>query len=339
MSGNMPLDQGVAPVGSSSEILLTIAIPTYNRESYLEQCLGHIHRQYAAHTGSIEIIVSNNASEDGTEAVVRAFQQRGLPITYIRNAENIGADGNFAQCFRKASGKYVLVLGDDDILLEGALERIMAVLAGGEYGLVYLNSFGFNRDHLRERPPQSGSGAVVYTDCGALLTRISYWITFASGNIVNKSLLPPDFNPEEFVGTHLVQLNWVLTALFGAEKNIVIEDYEVAFKSANTGGYQLCRVFGVNMNRIFDAFIAKGIDRRYFRIIHAALLKSFFPSVFIMTKRKNSGFTMLAEDTADILTPLYKNYAWYWLITYPVMKAPYKLAMAYFKLLTFFKII
>jgi len=324
--------EDILPKRDNNGILLTIAIPTYNRAKYLDQCLDHICRQLGEYKSIIELIVSNNNSEDETETVVSKYRSNGININYVKNFKNIGADRNFAQCFALATGKYVLILGDDDILLDGAIDRILAVLKAGEYGLIYLNSYGFNADYQLEMPRKRKTGTVIYTNQARFIERINYWITFASGNIVNKSLLDSDFNPAEFVGTNLVQLNWVLSAIFGAKENVVIEDYVVAFKSANTGGYQLCQVFGVNINRIFEAFVEKGINRKNFDVINRKLVQTFFPNLIVMQRKQSGGFNFEAEDYFKTLRQVFGRYLSFWFVTVPSIKLPVKLASLWIKL-------
>ena len=70
---------------------LTIAIPTYNRKDLLERCLNSIIPQMDK---DIEIFISDNASSDGTEEMVR--EKFNYPfIRYRKNEENIGSDRNF----------------------------------------------------------------------------------------------------------------------------------------------------------------------------------------------------------------------------------------------------
>jgi glycosyltransferase involved in cell wall biosynthesis len=308
------------------QTLLTIAIPTYNRAEYLRLCLDHIFRQVSGWKELIEIIISDNCSTDDTPLVVESYRGGGHEFRYVRNEENIGADGNFAQCFALATGKYVLLFGDDDILLNGAITRIVEVLKAGDYGLVYLNSYGFTTDYAREMPSQNTTATSIYQDPATFIDRVNYWITFASGNIINKSLIPPDFDGNEFIGTHLVQLKWVLTALFAARENAVVEEYSVAFRTANTGGYRLCEVFGTNMNTIFNTFVSRGFPRSYFDVIQSKLVKTFFPNLILIQRRQSSGFSFESEDYFRALHSVFSRFPSFWLVTVPVLKLPLRLA-------------
>ncbi len=100
--------------------LLTIAIPTYNRSRYLAELLEVLQPQLSDEL-RVELLIADNASTDETPALCKRLIDGGLACRYIRNAANIGADANFLLCFSEARGKYVWLLGDDDIVLPGAL--------------------------------------------------------------------------------------------------------------------------------------------------------------------------------------------------------------------------
>ena len=74
--------------------LLSICIPTYNREKYLQECLDSIIGQEGFSTQDIEIVISDNASQDGTMSLVESYKAKYPNIQYFRNAENIGAIRN-----------------------------------------------------------------------------------------------------------------------------------------------------------------------------------------------------------------------------------------------------
>lgn len=92
--------------------LVTIAIPTYNRAgSYLSETLASaLAQDYAP----LEILVSDNASTDGTEELVRRSMDRRL--RYVRHGVNIGSTANYNFCLASARGDYFLLLHDDDAI-------------------------------------------------------------------------------------------------------------------------------------------------------------------------------------------------------------------------------
>ena len=74
--------------------LLTIAIPTYNRSRYLARLLESLLPQLKGES-RVELIISDNASPDETQATVEEYRLRGLDFRFIRNETNIGAEANF----------------------------------------------------------------------------------------------------------------------------------------------------------------------------------------------------------------------------------------------------
>lgn len=79
--------------------------------------------------GCVEVCVSDNASQDGTEAIVKERQRRapGL-IRYRRNAENLGASRNILLVAAMARGQATWLLGSDDALEPGAIRTVLAAL-------------------------------------------------------------------------------------------------------------------------------------------------------------------------------------------------------------------
>lgn len=106
--------------------LVTIAIPTYNRA---EKTLPETLRSAIAQTyTNLEIIVSDNCSTDATESVVQSIG--GARVVYVRQSENLGLNGNLNQCLERASGAYVLMLHDDDLIDSDFVESCMHAVGG-----------------------------------------------------------------------------------------------------------------------------------------------------------------------------------------------------------------
>jgi glycosyltransferase involved in cell wall biosynthesis len=97
---------------SETRPLVTIGISTYNRaDGYLKEALASA---LAQSYPNLEIVVSDNCSSDGTEALVESFADPR--IRYFRQEVNIGANNNFNFCLEQARGEYFLLLHDDDLI-------------------------------------------------------------------------------------------------------------------------------------------------------------------------------------------------------------------------------
>ncbi len=98
--------------------LITIAIPTFNRSSFLNKQLSWLAQAIRGFEPECEVLVSDNCSNDDTLKVVHSWQKQleNTTFYYNRNSQNIGLMRNFARCLETAKTKYVWVVADDDII-------------------------------------------------------------------------------------------------------------------------------------------------------------------------------------------------------------------------------
>lgn len=126
--------------------LLSICIPTYNRAHYLSDALESVVSQFNESdiAEQVEIVVSDNASTDGTEAVVKSFQDRFGNIRYLKNEINLGFDRNVRNVISNAAGLYCWTLGDDDVICGGSLRTVLDYLSGNEVAVLTVKSRNFS---------------------------------------------------------------------------------------------------------------------------------------------------------------------------------------------------
>lgn len=310
-----------------SNILLSICIPTFQRASYLDLCLNQIARQIDGAEGKVEIVVSDNASTDNTGEVVRKHIAQGLRVRFLQSETNLGSDRNFFKCFDAAEGKYVLLFGDDDILTDGALLKLVQLLERGDYGVVFMKAYGYDVDFRAEKPHNFHSSIRFYRDHEKFLKKIYIFSTFISSNVVNKSLIA-DFDVEPYVGSNLLQTYWVLAAAIRAQENAYISDYMISCKRNNSGGYSPFRVFSKNLNTAFEAFLEKGLTQSTIRSVNRRVLLHYFP-YYILEARSHAKQGEKLRDVYADLRAVYKDYFSFWLLTVPLMKWPYLFALPF----------
>ncbi|MBA3656407.1 MAG: glycosyltransferase family 2 protein [Gemmatimonadaceae bacterium] len=131
---------------------LSICIPTYNRSHHLANCLESVRVSRDRAGCDVEVCVSDNASTDATEAIVRAMQER-MPIVYHRNPKNLGIPRNFLNVVEMASGEFAWLLGDDDLLMAHSLAEICALIEGhAGVDFFYVNSFHLDTEYVLSFP-------------------------------------------------------------------------------------------------------------------------------------------------------------------------------------------
>ena len=103
--------------------LVSIITPTYNRPEYLKLALESAVQQTYQ---NIEIIVSDNCSPENPELIVNSFEDSR--IRFSRNQSNLGMFPNTMNAFKKARGKYVASLLDDDLWEKDFLAKLVPAL-------------------------------------------------------------------------------------------------------------------------------------------------------------------------------------------------------------------
>ena len=111
------------PRRAEEKPFLTIAIPTFNRSSWLKRCVS---AALAQTYQNFEVLVSDNASTDQTADILREFNDCRLRV--VRQSTNIGPAPNCAACIDEAKGEYVVIVPDDDKLAPWMLEKCAALI-------------------------------------------------------------------------------------------------------------------------------------------------------------------------------------------------------------------
>lgn len=244
--------------------LLSICIPTYNREKFLRESLESLIKQIndLPNPSIIELIISDNCSTDNTETVVRSIINTRGGIIYIRNSRNLGMDGNFVNCFKRAKGKYIWLLGDDDYLIECKLSLIIEQLESGDFGLIHLAQEN-NTNRAQE-----------YSNYQTFVSKISYYITFISANIVKREYVK-EIDFEEYFGSLFSQIPLYLTAAKG-KNNLIIYDkiLDTGKNSSQNGGYNLFKTFVTTYLSIIRPFYIsrKAFNKEKYNLIKGLLL-------------------------------------------------------------------
>lgn len=112
-----------------NKFFLSIAIPTWNRASYLKNLLDNIVPQARGAGERVQICISNNGSTDNTREVVMKFKEEYPDlIKYNENKENLGGDVNILKVIEMSEGDFVWTFGDDDNMVKNGLKDVINFL-------------------------------------------------------------------------------------------------------------------------------------------------------------------------------------------------------------------
>lgn len=104
--------------------LVSICIPTYNGEAFIEET---IKSAIAQTYPNIELIVSDDGSTDRTIAIAQSFQSQTAADFRIILHRNYGLSQNWNFCIKQAKGEYIKFLFQDDLLAPECIEKMVAL--------------------------------------------------------------------------------------------------------------------------------------------------------------------------------------------------------------------
>tara|TARA_R110001599_G_scaffold81173_1_gene219061 strand:- start:6677 stop:7663 length:987 start_codon:yes stop_codon:yes gene_type:complete len=109
----------------SDKIELSIIVPIYNVEEYLEECLDSILGQFFSFT--YEVILVNDGSTDNSKVIANDFCQRYPNIFIYYEQINQGLSVARNSGFSLANGQYILFLDSDDCLSNDGLKKLLEI--------------------------------------------------------------------------------------------------------------------------------------------------------------------------------------------------------------------
>jgi glycosyltransferase involved in cell wall biosynthesis len=158
--------------------LLSIVIPTYNRAEFLDYSL-EVHIPICKDY-NIQIFISDNASTDNTENVVKKWMKEYEHLHYNKNEINIGPDGNFEKALKFPDTKYIWLLSDTYQLPSNGVEYLLDTINNTK---INFDVIVFNLANIIKLPTKN------YQNHNDLLHDLGAIMTCAAINVYNKKII------------------------------------------------------------------------------------------------------------------------------------------------------
>jgi glycosyltransferase involved in cell wall biosynthesis len=320
-------------------IKLSICIPTYNRAIELGDCLLSVRQSIGErYQDQVEVIVSNNASVDGTEAAALNHLCLFKHGRYFQNKQNIGADKNVYAVAEHAIGDYIWILGDDDKITCDAIDLILQNIQQ-PYSMIVVNCSVFNRDFTKmiAKSQVSINQSAIYTDPNIVLSQLHAQIGLISLVIMNRV----DFfrTPKplylKYIKSGFAHLYGFYAGIFLGRGAVLYNASPlVMYRANNTSEYNLLDYFTSGKELVFSGLLSIG----YSKAAVAKAKKSFFTSywlknaIFIKTRGDYNAATFIKTMYAH-----YKSYWAFWFVVVPIWLVPSQLVICIKKTLRVFK--
>lgn len=123
------------------EVLLSICIPSYNRPDEIYRLLQSIDIE---EDEKVQVVIcEDNAPKrkEVREKVYKFKEQSRYSITYIENTANLGYDKNLRECIKNAKGKWVMFMGDDDMIVSMSMNGYLNFLKENDHLGYVLRSY------------------------------------------------------------------------------------------------------------------------------------------------------------------------------------------------------
>jgi glycosyltransferase involved in cell wall biosynthesis len=261
------------------KMLLTIAVPTYNRLNLLKKLLNHLLSDLERDSicsESVEILICDNASTDGTTHFLNTTQNPNLRV--ITQQENFGGDHNVRSCFEHALGTYVWIIGDDDLPMIGTVPLILKALQHQRLDLLFLRHRWQNYDLNYSDNPKVEEEGVEWKTRLSFATQVGSHITFLSSFVVNKRQYVSLYGAgrcHRHANSNVPHLAWILPMLRSGKYLFCTDAIVLTARGNNSGGYSVAETFGVWLPKILDEEL--GQDSDLSKIFRAFIFANFLP--------------------------------------------------------------
>ncbi len=286
--------------------LLSICIPTYNHAEYLEKMLAQLTALPSFRGGEVEIVISDNASTDATQAVGKRYAERfSQVVRYYRNEENV-FDTNFERALARGTGRFLKLANDTLLFSDRGLGEILTCIRRWESlkCVLFFSNVGQNGHEGTEKICQT------FDDFFDEVSFHSTWI----GSF---GLWREDFQSfKDFSRASKLQLSQVdvLCRLLFAKTQVVVNRVKFAdsLPRRSIGGYNLAQVFGRNYFSILREYVEKDVfsrsafRREKFRMLRYHILPFYLTFSPCCHFPKSGYLRYLVRD--------YWMYPFYWLV-------------------------
>jgi len=277
-------------------IILSIAIPTYNRAEILKKSLENYAKQVDKRT-DVEIIILDNNSSDHTATIAKEFITKYKNIKYYRNEINIGAK-NYVKALSLGNGLYLKLMNDNCLINPGAIELMIKIIKENIVTktplFIYQNS-RFN-----------SNCKLKISSLDTFVEQASYLITYNNNFGIWRDIFYQLKDKDRYSNVHWAQVDMTLRQVSLNNSILYFYDYFTAVETKNKA-YNLFNLFGVEYFKLYTPYLKsnlllkKTIRIEKFRLFRYFLLPWF---IRIVVKRNND----LNFEISNVFRTLLINY-------------------------------
>ncbi len=287
--------------------LVSICIPTYNRSAFLEQSLTAIvHAIPTALQAQVEIVISNNCSTDNTVEVINSFQQNFPQLIWnvVQQASNIGSI-NVVVAAKYATGKFIWIISDDDIIHPESVNQIVQVLSKkSEAKSLILEYSTFSETQTAMKIPLLIAKDQLLSADEALSV-LSTNITFLSILVFENTNLQITRAIEH--SSHLPQC-YLFADQLRQGQVAWLSGASIFVRENNSGGYNFFQVFVTQFNDLMTYCLSLGFAQSTIAAVKTKHLWYLYKFSIILKSQNYGTFTLDSKDAIHRIQAAYPNH-------------------------------
>ena len=217
----------------------SICMPVYNGAKVISPTIRSILSQSFS---NFDLIMVNDCSKDNTEEVVKSFKDKR--IKYYKNEKNLGYSRNIEECRQKATGDILYLMGQDDILGEGALLNTAKAFGRSEdIGIVTRPYFWFDEEiekpvRAKKQLNPNKDEIVTIVDEPARIVRMFETLDQLSGLAYRVKYMDLPFHKDVFP-CHI----YPFASIFKKHPAVFLKDYNIAVRISSSQTRSLSSIY------------------------------------------------------------------------------------------------
>lgn len=222
--------------------IFSVLIPAYKSAEIIGDTILSILNQTV---NDFELIIVDDCSPDDTEKIIKKFQKKDSRIKYFRNEKNLGYSGNLECCRTLATGKYIYLMGNDDILSSVALEKTLkAFKMDKNVGVVTRPYYWFEQSDVNcavrvVRPLDETADRLVSSNDGReVFEKIIESVGQLSGLAYKREWMDLPIHPDIFPA-HI----YPFMSIFKKHKAVFLKDYILAVRILSSQTRSLSTIY------------------------------------------------------------------------------------------------
>lgn len=280
------------------QALVSIIIPVYNLENYIENCLNSIINQTY---GNLEIICVDDGSKDRSGEIIKAMAEKDSRIIYIRQ-ENAGVSAARNNGLDNAKGDYIMFADGDDYMHFQAVEILVRCIEEKQCNMIFaLNKATFKTDEEMNMISQYNFTKIDSDTLFENGTDRAVWNKIFRKDVLNDLRFPVGFaNGEDF--NYMLRLFYKCGDNLGYRIDCVLYYYYLRDGSASYHSFSKKDINEVLLNEINADYFS---DKENCYLKGYSLLALVKSILYVRTKSINSQYE---AETKSVCRKIWKKW-------------------------------